>query len=318
LAQFHCYVSEAPWHSSQNVVYALSMIRRHNVFFAVLMLLSISALLSSSFAETKQKVVWSDQEKPLVEQLRGLRSVADDKRGDVTKDLAFKIRQLPPTANKLRLASGLANLSTEGDFGHDTLQEVATTLAEALRQQPQPDQEGKPASPYVTLAQLVRYEHVQAALDAAPLAEAMTNLEAADRARQQANFTLNDMDGHAWTLKDLRGKVLLVNFWATWCPPCRKEMPDLESLYKQFKDQGLVILAISDEEAIKVKPFIAERHVTYPVLLDLDRQAHKDFQIEGIPKSFVYDREGKLVSQAIDMRTHSQFMKMLEQAGLHE
>ncbi|HUI43423.1 MAG TPA: TlpA disulfide reductase family protein, partial [Terriglobia bacterium] len=106
------------------------------------------------------------------------------------------------------------------------------------------------------------------------------------------------------------------NFWATWCPPCRKEMPDLETLYNRFKDQGFVILAISDEDSSKVQPFIADHHVTYPVLLDPGRKVNGLFEIEGIPKSFVYDREGKLVAQSIDMRTQKQFLEMLSQAGL--
>jgi len=292
------------------------MIRHPRVDSAILVLLI--ALASSVFAAPKETVVWSEQEKPIVEQIRTLRSVPDNQRGAVTKDLAIKIRQLPITPNKLRLASGLANLSTEGDFGHDTLQEVATTLAEALREQPQPDKDGQPASAYMTLAQLVRYEHVQTTLETPALSQATKNLEAADQLRQQANFTLLDLDGHPWTLKDLRGKVVVVNFWATWCPPCRKEMPDLQALYEQFKGQGLVILAVSDEDVDKVKPFIADRKITYPVLLDPDRNVNKEFQIEGIPKSFVYDRDGKLVSQSIDMRTRNQFLQMLGQAGLHE
>jgi peroxiredoxin len=119
-----------------------------------------------------------------------------------------------------------------------------------------------------------------------------------------------------WTLKEQRGKVVVLNFWATWCPPCRKEMPDLERLYREFKDQGLVILAISDEDADKVRPFIAQQKVTYPILLDPGRKVNDLFQIEGIPKTFVYDRGGRLVAQSIDMRTRRQFLEMLAQAGL--
>jgi len=107
-----------------------------------------------------------------------------------------------------------------------------------------------------------------------------------------------------------------VNFWATWCPPCRKEMPDLQALHERFGDQ-LAILAISDEDADKVKPFLAGRNVTYPILLDPGRKVNELFRIEGIPKSFVYDRLGKLVAQAIDMRTRKQFLEMLGKAGLH-
>jgi len=94
-------------------------------------------------------------------------------------------------------------------------------------------------------------------------------------------------------------------------------MPDLEVLYRRFKDQGLVILAISDEEAAKVKSYLAEKPVTYPILLDPGRKVNDLFLINGIPKSFVYDRKGKLVAQSIDMRTQKQFLEMLGLAGLH-
>ena len=93
-------------------------------------------------------------------------------------------------------------------------------------------------------------------------------------------------------------------------------MPDLDALYKKFKDQGLVILAIDDEEVAKVKPFLTERPVGYPILLDPGRQVNDLFHIDGIPKSFVYNREDKLVTQSIDMRTQKQFLEMLGKAGL--
>ncbi len=263
-----------------------------------------------------QQVIWNKQEKPIADQIRGLRGLPDDVRARTTKNLAIEIRQLPVTPNKLRLAADLANLSTEGDFGRDTLQEVATTLATALREQPVQAKQGQPPRPYVELAELVRYEHVQASLDDPQFAAAISKIEADNERRQQADFTLTELGGMKWTLKEQRGKVVVVNFWATWCPPCRKEMPDLETLYKQFKDQGLVILAISDEDAGKVAPFIAEQKVTYPILLDPGRKVNELFQIEGIPKTFVYDRSGKLVAQSIDMRTRRQFLEMLAQAGL--
>ena len=264
----------------------------------------------------EQQAALTNEEKTIVEQLHGLRQLPDDVRARTTKQLAIQIRHLPATPHKVGLANGLANLSTEGDFGHDTLQEVATTLADSLREQPLPSQQGQPAMAYVELAQLVRYEHVQASLNDPQFANAKSKIEADDERRQQADFTLSDLQGKSWTLKDLHGKIVLVNFWATWCPPCRKEMPDLETLYKRFKDQGFVVLAISDEEADKVKPFLAEKGFTYPILLDPGRKVNDLFRIEGIPKSFVYDRRGKLVAQSIDMRTQRQFLEMLAQAGL--
>jgi len=259
---------------------------------------------------------WTKSESQIRDQISHLRSLPDDVRARTTRQLALDIRRLPKTANKLNLANGLANLSTEGDFGHETLQEVATTLADVLREQPVPINGAEPAVPYVELATLARYEHVQASVDNPQYAAAIAKLEADDQARQKADFTLTDLQGKSWTLRELHGKVVLVNFWATWCPPCRKEMPDLDALYKKFKDQGLVILAIDDEEVAKVKPFLIERPVTYPILLDPGRKVNDLFHIDGIPKSFVYDRDGKLVAQSIDMRTQKQFLEMLGQAGL--
>ncbi len=273
-------------------------------------------ILIAGALPAQEKVVWSDREKPIAEQLHTLRKLDDAVRARTSKDLALRIRQLPTVPNKLRLAGALAGLSTEGDFGTDTLQEVTTTLAAALQEQPPAGKPGEPDDLFVELASLVRYEHMQAASDNPQFAAAVAKLDADDAKRQSADFTLADLQGKAWHLQDLRGKVVLVNFWATWCPPCRKEMPDLDALYNKFKDRGFVVLAISDEEAAKVSPFIAQRKISYPVLLDPGRKVNDTFIVEGIPKSFVYDRGGKMVAQSIDMRTRNQFLGMLAQAGL--
>ena len=256
----------------------------------------------------------SEADKAILDQLRTLRNVPDAERGAVTKRLALQIRDVPVDGGRrLSLANSLANLATEGDFGPDALQTVATTLSVALRDTPAAYR--SPGN-FDELAQLVRYEHLEGALDLPEFRKAMDQLDAEDQRRQAADFTLTDLTGQSWTLKSLRGKVVLVNFWATWCPPCRKEMPDLDALYGRFQGQGLVILAISDEDAAKVKPFIAERRFTYPILLDPGRKVHELFSVQGIPKSFVYDRQGKLAAEAIDMRTMGQFLALLERAGM--
>lgn len=279
--------------------------------------LGIAGLFTVLLA-AQNKPTWSANEQPIYDQLRGLRQVPDQVRGSVTRELALKIRELPATPNKLRLAGGLANLSTEGDFGKETLDQVATTLAEALREQAPLNEKGEPAQLYLTLAQLVRYEHIHVKLDAPPFTQALEKLARDDERRASADFTLADLSGKEWKLSDFRGKVVLVNFWATWCPPCRKEMPDLDSLYAQFQPKGFVVLAISDEQMDKVAPFLKAHPVAYPILLDPGRKVNELFSVEGIPKSFVYDRDGKLVATAIDMRTKHQFLAMLAKAGLTE
>jgi len=271
-------------------------------------------LAATSLVVSGQKIVWSTQEQPIVDSVRKLRKVPDAQRSAVTRDLALEIRRLPLTPNKLTLATSLAGLSTEGDYGIETLQEVADTLFAAVKEQPPADVKGEPAQ-YMELAQLVRYEHVKLP-DDPHIQAALSKLMEIDNIRQGAEFELPDLNGKMWDLKKLQGQVVLVNFWATWCPPCRKEMPDMEALYQRFKPQGLVILGISDEDAAKVSTYIGTHKVEYPILLDTGRKVNDMFQIEGIPKSFLYDRSGKLVAQAIDMRTQAQFLAMLREAGL--
>ena len=287
-----------------------------SVTIKFVVVVGLCLIACASLVAQNGRPAMSKAEAQIREQMSHLRGLPDDVRARTTKQLALDIRALPKTLYKLSLAVGLANLSTEGDFGKDTLQEVTTTLAEGLREQPMPMNGNEPAFGYVELATLVRYEHMKASLDNPQFTLAMAKLAADDEVRAKADFTLSDLQGKSWTLSELRGKVVLVNFWATWCPPCSKEMPDLEELYKKFKDKGLVILAIDDEEVAKIKPYLTENPVSFPILLDPDRKVNGAFHIGGIPKSFIYDREGKLVAQSIDMRTQQQFLEMLARAGL--
>jgi len=241
-------------------------------------------------------------------QMRALPTDGD--RAQLAMALADDIGRLPGGAPKLSAALALANLSTEGDLGGKALQAVAATLGQSLKESTGSTQG------YLELAQLIRYEHVEAPIADAALDAATALLELRDAVLQEAGFSLAGLDGKTYSLAGLRGKVVLVNFWATWCPPCRKEMPDLEKLYESLGPQGFVVLAISDEDRPTVEKFLQGKGYTFPILLDPGREIHKEFQVEGIPRSTVYDREGKLAAQSIDMRTASQFRAMLKQAGL--
>ena len=258
----------------------------------------------------------SDAEKAISKQLSGLRQMPDADRAVSTKSVALQIRQLPAGARKAGLANALANLATEGDFGRDTLQEVTTTLSNALAEFPVAAKNGALYPGYDELAQLAKYEHMKVDLQAADYKTAVAELNALDETRKKVDFTLTDINGHDWTLSTLHGKVVLVNFWATWCPPCRKEMPDLQALYDRFKSKGLVILSISDEPAPTVNPFIAQHNYTWPILLDPGRKVNTLYHIQGIPKSFLYDRKGQMIGQTIDMRTQAQFLELLSKSGI--
>lgn len=284
---------------------------------ALLCTLFLSAIASILGAQT-QKPVLTPDEQSILNQIKTLRAIPDSQRGRRIAELALRIRALPADKIKVNLSTGLASLSTEGDFGHDPLQEVAETLSQALAQTPLPEGKDGPAYPYVELAKLVRYEHVSTTLNAPAFAKAQARLVEEEAELQKVDFTLSDLSGKSWTLSSLRGKVVLVNFWATWCPPCRKEMPDLDTLSKRFAKKGLVVLSISDEDASRLNPYLATNKITYPILMDPGRKVTESFHVDGIPKSFIFDREGKLVAQSIDMRTMNQFLAMLSQAGLRE
>lgn len=269
------------------------------------------AILASSQGQPDLKAVYTKEELPLVAKVRVLRELPDENRGLMTKEAALEIRLLPASLNKLSLADSLAVVSSGGDLDRDTLQEVATTLADAVREQP-----GKLDPAYADLAQLVHYEHVKVAVNDPKLAAAISRLEAEDQRLREANFTLTDLNGKSWTLKDLRGKVVLMSFWASWNRPAREEMLDLEALYQRFKKQDLVIMAISSEKREPVANFVKLQKINFPVLLDPEQKVAQLYRITGLPRSFVYDRDGKVVAQATNVRTQKQLLSMLAPTGI--
>src|SRR3990172_7651973 len=109
------------------------------------------------------------------------------------------------------------------------------------------------------------------------------------------DFTLDTLDGKKVTLSELRGKIVLINLWATWCPPCRAEMPALENAYEQYKDSGVVILGlnVTNQDSEKDIPlFIDEFGLTFPILLDRDGSVSALYQLRGLPTTYFVNREG--------------------------
>jgi peroxiredoxin len=108
-------------------------------------------------------------------------------------------------------------------------------------------------------------------------------------------FELQSTSGETVKLSDLRGQAVLINLWATWCPPCRAEMPAIEKVYNEYKDQGLVVLAVNmtyQDTPIDIAPFVAEYGLTFPILLDPAGSVGTAYQLRSLPSSFFINRNG--------------------------
>ena len=107
------------------------------------------------------------------------------------------------------------------------------------------------------------------------------------------DFTLKSRSGKNIRLNELSGQVVLINFWASWCGPCRKELPELEVLHQKYKDLGVTILGINiDADPSLSKKLLKESNVTFPILYDPDNQVSKQYQIESMPSTFLVDKKG--------------------------
>ena len=122
-----------------------------------------------------------------------------------------------------------------------------------------------------------------------------SNKDASSSSSKAADFTLQDMNGKNVRLSDYRGKVVLLEFWATWCPPCRASIPGIERISKAYKDKGLVVLAVSLDEGgwDSVKSFISNNGMTYTVLKGND-EVSASYQVRTIPMLLIVDKEGRI------------------------
>ena len=115
------------------------------------------------------------------------------------------------------------------------------------------------------------------------------------------DFELPTLKGDYVKLSDYKGKVVFLNIWATWCPPCREEMPSMESLYRTLKDRDFEMLAVSvDREGKKVVgPFAAKYGLTFPVLLDPESKTYRLYGLTGVPETFIVDKSGVVIQKII-------------------
>ncbi len=142
----------------------------------------------------------------------------------------------------------------------------------------------------LTNAQAFTPDAAQAAMNGAP--DSVTTPKLAP------DFALKDVDGTVHHLSDYRGQVIMLNFWATWCPPCRKEIPEFADLQKKFGAEGIqfIGIALDDEGLAKVKPWLTTHPVSYPILLPDDKVAGTYGEMSSIPVTFVIDRKGMIRS----------------------
>jgi peroxiredoxin len=130
------------------------------------------------------------------------------------------------------------------------------------------------------------------------------------------DFTLPDLHGQLVQLAALRGKVVFVNVWATWCPPCVEEMPTIQQLYERLHGRGLEVLAVSlDALGMQVVgPFIQQYRLTFPTLLDTKSVVQRLYHTTGVPESFVVDKRGMLVDKVVGPRdwAHPQIIAQFE------
>ena len=112
------------------------------------------------------------------------------------------------------------------------------------------------------------------------------------------DFSLKDAHGRSLSLSSLRGKVVLINFWATWCPPCKAEMPSMNRLYNEIRNRGFEIVAISTDNSLStIRDFLARNRIDFPVLFDETKSVTRQYHVFSMPTTFLIDRSGMIVEK---------------------
>jgi len=151
-----------------------------------------------------------------------------------------------------------------------------------------------------------------------PYDQSINQHEAAPIVGAQApDFALLDLEGELVRLTDLRGQPILINFWATWCGPCRLEMPIMQQRFEEFGDQGLIVLAVNfDEPQSIVQAFNSEIGLTFPILLDPGAEVQRLYRMRGYPASFFVDQDGIIQAHHVGLMTEDQLDENLALIGI--
>jgi peroxiredoxin len=136
---------------------------------------------------------------------------------------------------------------------------------------------------------------------------------AVEKGAQAPDFSLVDTAGTTVTLSQMQGKVVVVNFFTIWCQPCRHEMPDLNAIYNENKDKGLVMVGIClNADPNQLKVLVKQLKLDYPVLLGTDKVSKDYGEIVGVPTTFIIDKQGKVAEKIVGARKKDEFMQVIK------
>ncbi len=160
------------------------------------------------------------------------------------------------------------------------------------------------------------YETIRERISGGPPEE--TGVEAISDAGSNAagyenDFTLIDLDGEEVSLSDFAGKIVMLNFWATWCPSCKAEIPDFIEVYDDYRDKGVQFIGVSDEDMPTLRQFVQEYGINYPILVD-DAGIGGHWGVRAIPTTFILGRDGTVLFKNVGMMTRLQLVQAIEDA----
>ena len=159
--------------------------------------------------------------------------------------------------------------------------------------------------------------------EGAKLVETFTRKKRSRKKRERADLTgkpapelvLTDLNGKKHSLGNLKGKVVLIDFWASWCPPCRRELPHIQRIHEELGPKGVVVLSVNaEEDDAKLKEFLKEQKVTFPVLRDTERKASAAFSVTAIPRVLIIGKDGTVAADFTGMKSEEELKEALAKA----
>jgi thiol-disulfide isomerase/thioredoxin len=234
----------------------------------------------------------------------------------VSADEAFALVE---TTTKLEdQIAALENLALRDDFTPDQHDKAVERARVAVRSDltaalAKPDRDSVTVN---MIARNLRWAGIQFESDDPSLQAKLALIDLEDAVQPTFDFALPDPDGIIRRLSDYRGKVVLINFWATWCPPCRAERPVFSKLQRDWGPKGLTILAISDESVETVVGYEKQFRTRIPVLLDPTRKVFDHYRVQGIPDTRILDRSGRVVASFGELVSEEELVRSLQKAGL--